>query len=76
MTRLPVKSSHILSIGHEGDVMEVEYASGQVYRYTGVGDDAFNSMMAGESIGRGLRQAIHQEGVVGTKVVPEVVEVY
>ena len=74
MDRLPVKSSHIASIGHEGTTLEVEYASGVVYRYTGVDADQFAGILSGESVGRGLRQAIHQEGVVGSKVVPEVIE--
>jgi hypothetical protein len=76
MNRTPVKSSHIASIGHDGTTLEVEYASGVVYRYSNVPEESFNSILTGESVGRGLRQAIHRDGVVGVKVEPEVVEVY
>jgi hypothetical protein len=76
MTRTPVKSSHILSVGHEGNALEVEYVSGVVYRYSGVDEGSWNALIQSDSMGRGVRQAIHQEGVVGTKVEPETVELY
>lgn len=67
MERIPITSSHIKSVGHENDVMEVEYASGKVYRYTNVGDDKFLEIIGSESPGRSLRQAIHSDGVVGIR---------
>jgi hypothetical protein len=76
LNRTPVKSSHILSVGHEGNTLEVEYASGMVYRYSGVDEGSWNALMQSDSIGRGVRFAIYQDGVVGEKVKPEIVEVY
>ncbi len=74
MNRLPVKSSHIKSIGHEGNVLEVEYTSGALYRYNNVEDDDFNVILANNSIGKGVAQAIHRQGVVGVKLEPDIVE--
>ena len=75
MYRIPVESSHIASIGHDGTTLEVEYASGQIYQYSNVSPDMFDSILGGDSVGRGLRSAIHADGVVGTKLVPEIIEV-
>jgi hypothetical protein len=58
MTRQPVSSSSIRSIGHEDGMLEVEFASGQVYRYVGVEPDAFQSLLGAESIGKHFQHAI------------------
>lgn len=50
--RIPVASSMIKSVGHEGDTVEVEFTSGKVYRHSGCSDQMFAAMMASESIGK------------------------
>lgn len=51
MERSPVKSSSIKSIGHDGDVLEVEFANGHVYRHSGFPRDQFDRMMQATSVG-------------------------
>lgn len=52
MNRQAVTSSAIRSIGHEGDVLEVEMNSGKVYRYRGVAREHFDALLGAESIGK------------------------
>ena len=53
MTRKPVTSSAVKSIGYEDGVLEVEYANGGVYRMTGISKDQHDAIHAkGASIGR------------------------
>lgn len=33
MERTPIKSSQIVSIGHDGDALEIEFKGGGIYRY-------------------------------------------
>lgn len=33
MDRTPVKSSQVVSIGHDGEALEIEFKGGSVYRY-------------------------------------------
>lgn len=54
MTRTPVKSAAVVSVGHEGDTLEVEFAGGKVYRYRGVPAETFQEMLAAESVGRAV----------------------
>ncbi len=52
MKRIPVISSVIRSVGWgEGEVLEVEFNTGKVYRYEGVGADLYEELMAAESVG-------------------------
>jgi hypothetical protein len=52
--RAPVVSSVIRSVGYDGDhaVLEVEFISGQVYRYHFVPRRTWNELMLAESKGR------------------------
>lgn len=52
MTRQAVVSSSLKSIGHDGDVLEVEFHSGKVYRYSGVAREHFDALIGAESIGK------------------------
>lgn len=58
MNRQPVTSSFVKSIGHEGDVLEVEFQSGKLARFTGVTADDHAKLMRAESIGRHFGQHI------------------
>ena len=70
MTRQPVTSSNIKSLGWEpygalnGDrsfgALEVEFASGTVYRYTGVLRVTFDAILCAPSIGRAFSQLVRQ----------------
>jgi hypothetical protein len=53
MNRQPVKSSNILSIGHEDGAMEIEFSNGRVYRYSGPRvTEHYNNLLAAESVGK------------------------
>lgn len=52
MTREPVESSSLKSIGHDGDTLEVEFHSGKVYQHAGFSTDDHAALMGAESIGR------------------------
>lgn len=52
MQRHLVKSEAIKSIGHEGDVLEVEMKSGKVYRYRGVSPAAHADLISATSVGK------------------------
>ena len=53
MTRHPVNSSSIRSIGHENGVMHIEFKNGQVYEYTGPKvAEHYAALQAAESVGR------------------------
>lgn len=74
MQRNQVKSSAVVSVGHEGDVLEVEYAGGRVYRYKGVPVETYQGLMESESIGKAIRGAVVSGGFEVEKVEPEPVE--
>lgn len=52
MERTAVTSSAIKSIGHQGDVLEVEMVNGKIYTHHGITADHHAEMLASESIGR------------------------
>lgn len=53
MIRKPVVSSNIKSIGFEGGAMEIEFANGRVYRYTGERvKEHYDALIAAPSIGK------------------------
>jgi len=58
--REPVASSSIVSLGYSAAscVLEVEFASGGVYQYAGVPDDAHRALLAAESKGRHVHRFI------------------
>lgn len=52
MNRKPVASSNIKSIGLEGDSMEIEFANGRVYSYTGPRvQEHYDGLMSAKSAG-------------------------
>lgn len=56
--RTSVASSMIASIGHDGDVLEIEFKNGKVYRHAGVSREHFEVLRNAESIGRHYNTAI------------------
>ena len=74
MNRSPVQSSHIKSIGHEGTVLEIEYANGDIYRFDNVSDDSFSGIESAKSVGKAVNFVIKQDGVTGEKVEKPIVE--
>ena len=73
MTRTPVKSSHIASVGYDNGTMTVEYANGSLYQYAGVPEQDYAAMLAGESVGKGLKSIINKDGVVSQRLDPEII---
>jgi len=53
MNRVAVTSSNIVSVGYDQatQVLEVEFRSGGIYRYTGVTQEQHQELMAAPSIG-------------------------
>ena len=53
MTRTPVDSSNIKSLGYDNEskALEVEFTNGAVYRYSGVGKRTFEELMETKSKG-------------------------
>ena len=51
MKRNTVKSSNIKSIGHEGNKLHVEFASGTVYEYEGVSSKQYQDLAGAKSVG-------------------------
>lgn len=54
MKRLPVNSSNILSIGYDEDsqILEIEFKTGRVYRYSNVPPHVYAGLMKSESHGK------------------------
>jgi KTSC domain len=60
MKRDPVSSSHIASVGYDASeqVLEIEFESGGVYRYTGVARHVYQGLLSASSPGRYFHQQI------------------
>lgn len=58
--REPVESTTMRSIGYEaaGQMLEIEFESGAVYRYLGVPGEVFEQLRQAESKGRYFNAAI------------------
>lgn len=62
MNRTPVKSSYIDSIGYEGDILEVAFKDGKVYKYEGVPVGLIESLIGAESIGKAFQEQVLKGG--------------
>ena len=68
MIRVPVQSSMIREIGHEGDVLEVMFANGSVKQFAGVPRGLYREMLTAESIGTFFNRRIRGHyDVVGSE---------
>ena len=52
MIRTNVESSQIASVGHDGELLEVEFKGGSVYQYADLPADTCAKMLASESVGK------------------------
>lgn len=53
MQRTPVKSSQLISVGHDPatSTLEIEFPRGALYRYSGVSAEQHAALMKAESVG-------------------------
>lgn len=59
MNRSPVQSSNIRSIGFEDGAMDIEFANGKVYRYTGPKvEQHHRNLLAAPSVGSHFAQHV------------------
>lgn len=52
MTRRPVSSANIASLGWEDGVMEVEFRSGHIYEYAQVPEGVYQEALGASSVGK------------------------
>lgn len=52
MNRVPVTSSTISAIGHEGDKMQVQFKNGTIYEYSGISKNLYDTIVNAESVGK------------------------
>jgi hypothetical protein len=52
MTRTPVISSNLKSVGYENGILEIEFHSGGIYRYFHTNVELFNSLLSASSKGK------------------------
>lgn len=74
MNRVEVTSSYIESIGYGGDILEVAFKDGKVYRYEGVPRETYDSLMGAESIGKVFREHVLKGGFGVEQIKEEVIE--
>ena len=67
MDRNKVSSSNVASLGYDNGIMEVEFSNGNLYRYAGVSQADFDSLMNADSIGKAFHSTIRGK-YQGTKV--------
>lgn len=71
MRRVPVSSSAVAAVGYDDHsrTLEIEFVSGEVYRYLDVGPASVVALLEAESIGRFVNERIkpyHRHVHVGT----------
>jgi hypothetical protein len=63
----PVKSTSIQAIGHEDDVLTVEFGNGGMFQYKGVSADQFQALKGAESVGKHFQ--LHIRGMFDSEKV-------
>lgn len=58
MKRTPVQSSSIKSVGHANNTMEIQFASGDVYRYKNVPAAVATALLEAESAGKAFQTLV------------------
>lgn len=63
MTRTPVSSSMLVSVGYDATnkVLEIEFTDGQIYDYQNVPQETFNDLMSSTSKGHYFRGSIKNQ---------------
>jgi hypothetical protein len=74
MNRISVQSSHIKSIGHDGNILEVEYFNGEVYQFNNISDDDFAALGSARSVGKALNELTKRDDVNGERQERSIVE--
>ena len=52
MEMIPVTSSQIAAIGHDGDILTVRFKNGALWQYADVTAEAFGKLQGAESVGK------------------------
>lgn len=60
MIRVPVRSSHLVSVGYDEEegVLEVEFRNGWVYQYAGVPFEVYDELLFAVSPGEYLQKSV------------------
>lgn len=58
MERIPVTSSSLNSVGHEGTTLEIEFHNGSIYRYYKVPPHVYQGLINTESYGQFFNEYI------------------
>ena len=63
MRRQPVESSAIISVGYEKEsqILELEFHSGEIYRYSDVPEMVYQGLLIADSIGSYFYEDIRDE---------------
>ncbi|HKE44224.1 MAG TPA: KTSC domain-containing protein [Steroidobacteraceae bacterium] len=70
MTRLPVQSSNLASIGYHDGVLHIEFSSGTVYEYRDVPVELYEAFVDAPSVGK-FYAAFIRGKFPSTKLEPE-----
>lgn len=68
MERVKVESSNVVSVGHDGQNLEVEFKGGAVCVYYDVPARVYDVMMKADSVGKYLNEHIKKAGYKYEKV--------
>ena len=70
MERFPVESSNLASVGYnpESAVLEIEFKSGGIYKYSGVPQFVYDGLMNTASKGKYFYQYIENSGYPYSKI--------
>lgn len=58
MNRIPVRSSNIVSVGWNNNILEIQFHNGAVYQYAEVPKKVADEMLRAKSIGSYFRHSI------------------
>jgi len=58
MEMIPVDSSQIAAIGHEGSTLTVQFKNGAVWHYAGISAEVFKLLEGADSVGKFFNSAI------------------
>ncbi len=67
--RKSVESSNIKSIGHDGDVLEIEFKNGRIYQYSPVTKQQYDDFISAENIGKYFHTNFRENDKLETKII-------
>lgn len=70
MNRIPIRSSHLKSIGHDEktNTLEVEFQNGRVYQHANVNRSAYHQILAMPSSGGAFHRIIKARNHPATEI--------